>query len=446
VWILIALCWVIGNAIPYFTVYLALRFTVAGMPINMLDVLLPAAMVVGVVNTRINKSYIPTGRAHPLLTVILIAFAVNICVGVGVAMSGTNNRWAVIQQTRDGVMLPMAVLAGYCLVSNFKAASWLLYAMVFLGLYLAIMHLTHFTSTAVTTFTTDPNVLGTVEYGVGPLDMATALLAFCLLVGSVHLLPIWLERTIAVITFTAALSSMHRSSWLASIAAVLATTLAVPAGLRLRGAARLTSTMIVLLVAGAVAFLAINVVAERDLSGMIVDRLGSILPGYVPADPTVHAAWDTRTPGLWADLDIWTTSPIFGRGYGFEVTQIGRYGEVDFGHTPWAQVLAVTGLVGFTAYSLIIWGIFVVGRRMALAARDRTTMLVGVLGLVFGIYNFLYGWMTGIFVGALGAVALGLIAGIVLRCRAMQLEHQRQQEMSTAGAPLSMPWARPVSV
>ena len=440
-WILLFLCLVIAFGLPHWGVFMEMRFYIGGMPINLLDALVPGAALCGLMVARSSPSYIAT-RPHPLLGVLLAAFALDIVVGVVVGMAGGADRWFLVENLRDTAMLPLSLLAGYYLIANFKGANWLIYGMVLLGLYCSVMLLTHFASSAATISTLDANLLSTMEYGVAPGDMATALLAFCLMVGIVRLAPVWLELIVAAVTFIGAVSSMHRSEWIAAMVAILAGALAIPRGLKLRGFIRLATTAALLAVASVIALGIINRFATRDLLGMLVDRLGSVLPGYVSTTSTVHAAWDTRTSGLWANIELWLSSPLFGRGFGIQEAMTGHYGaDTSWGHTPWLDVSAMTGVIGFTTYSIVVWGVMIVGRRMALAARDRTTMLVAVLGLAAGAWNFVYGWMSGCFNSAYGAMFLGIIVGVVLRCRAMQLELQRQQAPWPA-VPMAAPLAR----
>jgi hypothetical protein len=443
-WLLLALYFAILWALPHQTMFLEWRIYVAGVPLNILDALVPLGLILAVLNTSVNPSYMHTRRIHPLLPRIVAGFTLSIAVGVGLGWVSGSELYHIVQAARDQAMVIISVVAGYCLLSNFKSVNCAIYAFLLVGAFCGTMLLTHFTDSAVTMYSKNPNALMTMEYDFNPVIVTTAILVFCVLMGTIRMLPSWLMMALASVTFLGAMSSMHRGVWIMVFAGVLCTALVLPVGKRLAGAFKMGMAVMVLVAAAVVAAVVINMYAQRDLMGMLITRVESAIPGHEIDDPKSGMAWDTRLPGLQAAAEIWATSPIVGRGFGIEGVETARYGDI-WGHTPWLNVAAETGLVGVIAYSMVIWGLIIVGRRMALDAQDRTTMLMGVIGLVVGVSDFINGWMSMAWNTGTGGIAMGLIAGMVLRCRAMQLEHNQQEHLAPAAAEPGR-WAQPASV
>jgi len=68
----------------------------------------------------------------------------------------------------------------------------------------------------------------------------------------------------------------------------------------------------------------------------------------------------------------------------------------------------------------------VVGRRLVMARMDHGSVALGALAALSGVFFIVYGLTTLSFNTLRGAIPLGLICGMVLRCRAMQLTLARQ--------------------
>jgi hypothetical protein len=76
-----------------------------------------------------------------------------------------------------------------------------------------------------------------------------------------------------------------------------------------------------------------------------------------------------------------------------------------------------------------------VGKRMITDRFDKTSMVVGALGATTGVYYIIYGASTMSFNVLRPAIPLGIICGVVLRTRVMQLALMQSQQ-ETAGIEL----------
>ena len=77
-------------------------------------------------------------------------------------------------------------------------------------------------------------------------------------------------------------------------------------------------------------------------------------------------------------------------------------------------------MVGLFAMLLTIVGMGVVSLRLARGTPSRTTLLLAALGYVTAVHMAFHGLTTMSFNMPRCAMLLGLICGLVLRCRAME--------------------------
>jgi hypothetical protein len=190
----------------------------------------------------------------------------------------------------------------------------------------------------------------------------------------------------------------------------------------------------------AIGFLWVGLVGASALTGQdftkkMTDRIYSMLPGETPGVKQ-RKAWDTRLKSTFKELEWWAGSPLYGRGFGIhdaKAPTLTRAELEGLRHNTWVSTLAETGLIGFTAAALVFGGTFVVGRRLVRDATDRGALLVGALAVIAATMLGSLGLMTMSFNLVRGAIPIGIICGIALRARAMQLAAQRLQQQQAYG-------------
>jgi hypothetical protein len=163
-------------------------------------------------------------------------------------------------------------------------------------------------------------------------------------------------------------------------------------------------------------------ITGRDFHARMIARIGTMLPGAQPYG--TYKAWDTRIPGILQDLKIWARNPIMGEGLGVHSAVFDTMPEWEarsLGHNSWLAALTQTGVPGFIAYLVTMALCFVIGRRMVRERTDRGSVLIGALGAVTAVVFSVLGVETGAFTNLRGGLLLGLVCGMVLRSRALQL-------------------------
>jgi hypothetical protein len=143
--------------------------------------------------------------------------------------------------------------------------------------------------------------------------------------------------------------------------------------------------------------------------------------------------WETRIPGLVVELQIWSSNPIIGRGFGCQNVLAERYApgmasQLGFRHNVWTAALAEGGLPLLAAYLIPCVLSVVVGWRMVRAQTDRATVMIGAMAAINGMMAFMYASVTMYLNLQRAAVAVGLICGVMLRARQMQLAMLREYD------------------
>ena len=132
---------------------------------------------------------------------------------------------------------------------------------------------------------------------------------------------------------------------------------------------------------------------------------------------------------------MWTTNPIFGKGFAAEEA-LGEEGaiEVGFGfhHNAYTSTLVQTGIIGFAGVVMAVWSPAIIGFRLVRDRWDRTTVIIGSLGVIAGVQQAVLGMATASFNGYRLAMMIGLISGVVFRVREIQLTQMRLARESAA--------------
>jgi hypothetical protein len=432
-WILVLLTFV--NALVSHDLVLTYRLSVGGFPVSIFDVLLLGVAPVAVLVTR-PYAY-PTGRAHPVLSWVLMLSVAAVVVGLLAALfNGTGLRFSVTS-LRNFISLPLCVWLGYCLLLQPLSAEKLCTAHVWVGVVTAAFVLLYF-GRAASSFGPEGNIdtLRAMKYVAIYSGMAAVLLMYSL-IGGVG----WIRPSLALplcgVCFIGQFATLSRSDWVAVWAAVMVVYLRLPSLYRGRKlAAAIVGPPV------ALAFLWVGLVVASSVTGTdftqkMIARVNSLLPDDSPA-ARQKKAWDTRLSSTLVELKWWAGSPLFGRGFGIHETKRPTLTEKEANglkHNTWVFTLAETGVVGFAAVALVVGGTYVVGRRMVCDRTDRGSVLVGALGVTTATIYVVLGLTTQSFNQVRGAMPLGVVCGVVLRCRAMQQAALRAQYEAQGYAP-----------
>jgi hypothetical protein len=412
------------------------RLDVAGVPINIYDIGLGLGLIVSMFRRRSSPNLYPTDRVHPIFKWIMGASLLATVAGaVGVIGNGSYSReW--LPPLRSFLAIPVSVYLGYVLIKNPRSALWFLYALVLAGAGVAVLNFLHFGSNASSAVNqSDLNLLRATHYETAYAGLAAELLIFTFVVG-ITLLPTSLAVALTGLCFIGACATLARSEWVAIAAGVCMIYRLLPKGFRWGKVVRATIFFpLLLFLFGWVGLLVGSELTGTDFFGKMADRVETLMPSS-GGDMQTHA-WDSRLPAARRELGLWLDNPLTGQGFGIQWAEQRRDGRMEwsFRHNAWTSVLAESGVFGFTTYALVVFGMLFVGRRMVKDQWDRESVLVGALGAMAGAHVLVWGLSTLSFNELRGAIPVGLICGVVLKARAMQLTGRRVAS-ETEGAEL----------
>jgi len=418
------------------SVVLEYRLEFENLPINIYDVALGLGVLVSLMRRRSSPDLAPTDRAHPLLKWIFGTSLLALAAGaVGIIGNGAYFREA-LPPLRSFVAIPLSVYLGYAFIKNMKSARWFMYVLVLAGLGAAVLNCLYFGSNAGTAASqSNLNILRAINYETAYAGLAAELLIFTFVIG-LRLLPTSLAVPLAGICFIGDCATLSRSEWVAIAAGVCMIYLLLPKGFQWGKVVRAAIFFpLVLLVFGWIGLLVGSEVTGTDFFGKMAGRVETLLPSSGD-DVDVHA-WDTRLPAATRELELWWENPLLGQGYGIQWAESRRDGRFEFGfrHNAWTSVLAESGIFGFATYALVVFGMLFAGRRMVKDQWDRESVLIGALGAMAGAHVLIWGLSTLSFNELRGAIPLGLVCGVVLKVRAIQLTARRVAS-ETEGAEL----------
>jgi hypothetical protein len=426
----------------------AYRFDVFGMPINVLDVLIGVGLVA--VPLVWHKRSFMTETTHRALwwTVGLLVVA---AMGGGVMgfFVGADPREMAVM-ARNVMNLAAGLLVGYAAVSTMKQVTWAGYVILlssFLSACTAIIFLRDSTETLGYIGSTFNN-LRSVNKGGDLGVVAAGFVAFCL-VSRLRYMPWLVAMGVLIVSTVGAYSLPHRSSYLVATLSIGFAALVLPAvavSRRVGTTAVMGGVLAVVLVLSMAAY---SRATGRNFSDYVETRILSMLPGTELRKE--NHAWDTRVPGLVIELRIWLTSPIVGRGFGCQNVLVEHFApgappDAGFRHNVWTAALAEGGLPLFAGYLLPCVFAVVIGRRMVRARTDRTTVMIGAIAAINGVMNFMYASVTMHLNLQRAAIPFGLICGLLLRARQMQVAMVREYDgyldapaYDAEGHPLLLP-------
>ena len=405
------------------------RIDVAGMPIGVFDFLLGLGVLVALVG---RGGAWPAGRLHPLMLWTMLLFGAATAGGImGALLSNAELRW-MMTGMRNWVSLGLSVYIGYNLLLQPRSVARFCYLHVIAGVATAVVILLFFHSAASSLGSQDSlNKLRTMAYVQVYAGLGGALVLFAI-IARIRMFPTWAAVLLCGFSFVGLFATLSRSDWVAAIACVAAMYLLLPT---FRPGGKVVAAIVgppIIVAFLWVGLIAASAVTGRDFEAEMVARVESMLPG-ARTNANRFKAWDSRLEGIQKELRVWRSSPIIGGGFGATDVLRFRYGDhagLSYRHNSWTSTLAETGVIGFAAVSCLVFGLVVVGRRLARDGVHQAYVLIGALAVITGAFYLIHGMATQSFNQMRWGIPLGIICGAALRARAMQLT-----EMSLAHDP-----------
>jgi hypothetical protein len=94
----------------------------------------------------------------------------------------------------------------------------------------------------------------------------------------------------------------------------------------------------------------------------------------------------------------------------------------------WTSSLAQSGILGLLGYMVPPVSMMLIGWRLVRQSNDKGLLYMGAMAAVVGCSAFLLSFMTLSINTQRQAISLGLLCGMVYRCRAIQLTMARARE------------------
>lgn len=420
-WLLVLLT-LLNASLPNDIIIEVLRITPGGIPINILDILLILGLVVSIAYPSNLK--FPADHLHPLLWPTVGLFIAAILISSIQTYTGQYHVLVgyYMRTVRHYAAFPAALVLGYCLLPTPKAAKFFTYVMILSGFITAILIILFFKGKGEELSGMEikgVNALRTIAYVTPFASLAVAMLIFSL-ISRVRLLPLGRAILIAGTCIIGIFVTLTRSEWIAAVFGILAVFFIIPKELRRGLIAKIVVVGVILF-----GFLwgSIEVtsgIMKNDFAAKMHERVQSMLPWST--DSVGAKAWDTRTPGMVMELEMFSRSPLWGQGFGSQYAELeSSSSNVSMRHNAFTSIMAETGLLGLTPMLMSFWIMGVLGRRMVLAQADSGTVLIGALGFISAVFFFVLGMSTMSFNNEREGIVVGMICGMVLRARAMQL-------------------------
>ena len=393
-----------------------------GAPISIMDLLLALSVLVAAIPIARNRMVTP--GVHPIIPKVLLLFLVATILGnIASFLSVDVSPYYHLTTLRNFLCVPAACIAGYFLCHWPKHAQRFAKWVIVAGVGAAVMVILFYRTKAETGVkqNVDINALRTMEYGPAIAGVAASFLIYQIVSGY-RLVPLFLAIVLAFISFIGQCATLSRSDWVAISMAIAGIYLLLPKeGRKGKTIKVLFAAPLVLL------FIWLGVIlASRtlgiDFEKRMVDRVMTMLPGERTYKTT--KAWDSRLASQIREVQLWAHSPLLGNGFGHERI-FGPNGEMmpGYGHNSWTYTLYQTGPVGLAAMGTVVFGLWIIGRRMIRQAQgDKIFTLVGALGACAAVMFAFHGATTASFNTARPAIFLGLIFGVVVRTRQMQVQ------------------------
>jgi len=401
------------------------RIDIAGLPLNLLDALVALLFVRQAFRSRLND--FKTDRVHPLFIWSFALLVAAMMVGVmGSTMNGSTLReW--ITALRNQAMLPLCIFIGYNILRTPRHVRPITYIWLFGGVCSALGTLFLVRDTAEEVkWGKSFDELRAIRYGGDAGLTSMAFLAFALL-SRVKVLPRLLMVALLLLCGASFFSLPHRGSYVVGIGILTYIALVLPRASIGRRVGMLFGGFAIMLVSMLLIGAVLSQMTGRDFKTYVINnRLKQLLPGYDLETKTTVLG--TRLPGILAELQLWSESPVIGQGFAIGVTYEDQMGARGMGmnHNVWTSSLSQMGPLGLFGYAVPVIGCMIVGFRMWRDQTERDMAILGALGAITGVISFMWASLSMTINQQRLAILVGLMFGIVFRCRAMQLTVARE--------------------
>ena len=366
---------------------------------------------------RISLGGAPINVFDIMLTVGLLAVALRLFVATtaGIAVAATDEvpLYNIVAITRNYVTLPAAALIGFHGPRHERDYDRYVWTLFIGGVGVSLLILLFFTSKG--------SELGAQEslVSVRAVQYVSNYATFgaCLFVIAAirrAYLPVWLALVAAAFCFVGQVATLARSEWLACLAALLVMVFQLERRFRLRVLLVGTVATVGLVLALWGGLAAVSTLTGRDWTAAMEERTLTLLPGERQA--TERKAWDTRLPGAMRELELFASSPLWGRGLGIQDAEESRhrYGDESWRHNTFTSFMAETGVLGLSGILVALVSMGSAGWRLR-RHRARGISMVGSLGVIAPVFYAVLGLGTMSFNQMRWAIPLMLTFGVVMR-------------------------------
>jgi hypothetical protein len=420
---LFAILVLVNGTVDNEKVILYYRYEIAGLPINMLDFGLAVLFIIAL--ALLNKPKFLVERTHPLLKwnigILLVSFFLGI---LGAVRNEVDIRfWVTV--ARNVLMLPLCIFLGYHLITTPRTAKWATYVMVLasLGSALFVLLFVRETGESLSALSSFDKLRSTTYGGDAGLS-AMAFLAFSLVAGA-RFFPTWVCLVMIPFAAVGFFSLPHRSAWVSGTGTVLFATMLLP---RVKFGRKFSIGLVLFLTIVPTMFVAVAAYSKltgKDFGSYVTRRIRSLLPGE--QEEVRHKAWESRLPAIKRELEIWLKNPLMGQGFGIQMHEEAN-GMLTGGarHNVWSSSLAESGIFGLLGYTLPPLTAMILGYRLVRQSTDLGTFYLGALGAISGCWALSISFMTLSINTQRQAIPLGLLCGMVYKCRDIQLTIAQQ--------------------
>lgn len=396
------------------------RFTLAGLPINILDLL----TIVGAGLALITRHRQEGEQIHRFYTFILGIFFLSAFIGiVGATSNGAILRWSATA-LRNLLTIPLVAMIAYQIPYSYGRIKVIFYVLLWTSIIsavVAMVFISHSTSEVAMNGTFNDfryTKLGG-DYGCS----AAATLLFSLAAG-VWAFPRVMTILLMIACVLGSLALPHRSEWLCSFATCAYALFFLNRRHFVRTFVVATVASLLVGIAAIISISAISKASGHDYLSYVAQRAMSFLPGQ-DSSPHVNKPWETRMSGIERELTLWMQNPLLGRGFGIqEVDQVSHFGT-SYHHNVWTSSLAEAGPIELVAMLCLVFGLMVIGQKVISSGVDRIYVLVGAMGSSMGVWGFLMSSTTLSLNWQCPAIIVASMLGLLLRVRSLQLAQLR---------------------
>jgi len=353
------------------------------------------------------------------------------------AYGSTDRAW--MTWARNQMVFPLGILVGYNAARTIRSAK-LMFLTIFVCSLLSAVLIAVFVKEAggdISQSTAGFDSLRAIQPS-GDWGLMAYLVVVFAVVSRVRIMHPILAAASFVIGMAAFWSLPHRSNWVLGasmlfLAAVWFPTVAFKRRvIWMAGGTLITATLLLGLVIG------YSKISGKDFSGYLIDkRLNTMRLGENLGE--AGSLTGTRWHGIVFELDLWSQSPLFGVGYGYDRRDLSNIGASAAHHNVWTSVMAESGLIGLAGYLVPLIGAVAIGRRMWRDQTERWLSLIGIMGALTAAAAIGWATLTLSINHQRGGLSIALLFGMLYRYRALQLTLAREQAADEYGSLHQLP-------